>query len=494
MKSRRGFTLIELVVSMAIMALVMGALVNLFGTSVSHQLTGFNQQEMYTQARRLENDLKNTLRYAVDNRGQAISIKFSDGIKGEIIDTDRSMATKLEYTALIYNNAKKCNQKQKITLQWSDDSRKQLKLTKAISDEKLDANGNSSYAASGTVEYLFPEHKENSVFNTQADNYGAFPVTVVTENGGAASEDIHEGMLKITLPFRYKTGGSYKTNILETKVAFNQTFANSGGTAGIIGLNDTSWWTYNDLRSLSSNSVLAGPKADAWNMVALALKLEQTGFAGILLIASDIYQQLQAQYNYITATEAQQLYIKEHVQKTIEGKDLDAYIQANDVSQVSNWRLSGADPYMQPPIKTFTPVSGVYTGNGLNLSNQTITLNGETIGYHVVNSARLQNVTVKGKGTIILYEVNQGINIDNVRTDNEVNFILMSDSNRISIRNSVLNNTVINARDASLYLGDATIGGIIYSKVNIDFSGNITLNGFPDNVTSALEAGKAYFN
>lgn len=64
MKKQAGFSLIELVVAMAVLALIMGAMVHLFGGSVTSLHTGARQEVVYEEARLLMNELKTTLRYA----------------------------------------------------------------------------------------------------------------------------------------------------------------------------------------------------------------------------------------------------------------------------------------------------------------------------------------------------------------------------------------------------------------------------------------------
>ncbi|MCD7873904.1 MAG: type II secretion system GspH family protein [Acidaminococcaceae bacterium] len=64
MKKEAGFSLIELVVAMAVLALIMGAMVHLFGGSVVSLHTGSKQEVVYEEARLVMNELKTTLRYA----------------------------------------------------------------------------------------------------------------------------------------------------------------------------------------------------------------------------------------------------------------------------------------------------------------------------------------------------------------------------------------------------------------------------------------------
>ena len=50
MKKQSGFTLIELVVAMAVLGLIMGAMVHLFGSSVTSLHVGARQEVVYEEA------------------------------------------------------------------------------------------------------------------------------------------------------------------------------------------------------------------------------------------------------------------------------------------------------------------------------------------------------------------------------------------------------------------------------------------------------------
>ena len=54
MKKQSGFTLIELVVAMAVLGLIMGAMVHLFGSSVTSLHVGARQEVVYEEARLLK--------------------------------------------------------------------------------------------------------------------------------------------------------------------------------------------------------------------------------------------------------------------------------------------------------------------------------------------------------------------------------------------------------------------------------------------------------
>ena len=60
MKKQSGFTLIELVVAMAVLGLIMGAMVHLFGSSVTSLHVGARQEVVYEEARLLMNLIKSS--------------------------------------------------------------------------------------------------------------------------------------------------------------------------------------------------------------------------------------------------------------------------------------------------------------------------------------------------------------------------------------------------------------------------------------------------
>ena len=64
MKKRAGFTLVELIIAIAIMAIVFGGLVALFGRTSIASRTGLNQEKAYEEARLVMEQLKTSLRYA----------------------------------------------------------------------------------------------------------------------------------------------------------------------------------------------------------------------------------------------------------------------------------------------------------------------------------------------------------------------------------------------------------------------------------------------
>ena len=187
MKKQAGFSLIELVVAMAVLALIMGAMVHLFGGSVTSLHTGARQEVVYEEARLLMNELKTTLRYAdkdsIDPEQPTVSTnKFS--YKGNLWDRhmDIAQGTNKEY---------------KVTVEWKDDTKKQLQVTR---EDITDGSKKIT---------VFPNDSNNSIFE------GKFPVTSekLTLNDGNTVI-----MYKIALPLQYEFNGQMKTQTLETKV------------------------------------------------------------------------------------------------------------------------------------------------------------------------------------------------------------------------------------------------------------------------------------
>lgn len=187
MKKQSGFTLIELVVAMAVLGLIMGAMVHLFGSSVTGLHVGARQEVVYEEARLLMNELKTTLRYAdkdsIDPEQPTVSTsKFS--YKGNLWDRhmDIAQGTNKEY---------------KVTVEWKDDTKKQLQVTR---EDITDGSKKIT---------VFPNDSNNSIFE------GKFPVTSETLTLNDGNTVI---MYKIALPLQYEFNGQMKTQTLETKV------------------------------------------------------------------------------------------------------------------------------------------------------------------------------------------------------------------------------------------------------------------------------------
>lgn len=191
MRNKAGFTLVELLVGMVVTGLIMGALVSLFSNTVQSEMSGFKQQEVYAQARTVINDLKTTLRYA---DGAAVFYQGTNPITAPKENTEAvKNIDSIEYTATIYNSSTAANESVKMTIEWKDNSKKQIKITKEV--------GTSSKAS------YFPNSTDNSVFKGDGSD---FPITINKDD---------DSLYHISLPYKYKfTLSSDKTDTLITDV------------------------------------------------------------------------------------------------------------------------------------------------------------------------------------------------------------------------------------------------------------------------------------
>lgn len=184
MKKQSGFTLIELVVAMAVLGLIMGAMVHLFGSSVTSLHVGARQEVVYEEARLLMNELKTTLRYADKD-----SIKYPEP---DVLTYSGTMWDR--HMDISQGNNKAYN----IRVEWQDaeNGLKRLKVTRET-DGKQETT-------------LFPTDSANSVFKEGSQ----FPITPeeIMVNGSSIV------MYKIVLPLQYMLNGKMQTQTLETKV------------------------------------------------------------------------------------------------------------------------------------------------------------------------------------------------------------------------------------------------------------------------------------
>lgn len=195
MRKQSGFSLIELIVAMAVLALIMGAMVHLFGSSVTSLQAGSKQEVVYEEARLLMNELKTTLRYA-------------DSINPPAID---AQTTSFTYSGTMWNRHMDINDgtnvPYKVMVEWQEagNGLKQLRVTRINNPE-------SSSKQEKTT--LFPNDSANSLFKEDS----AFPIT-------SESIKLSDGsviMYRIALPVQYLLNGQMKTQTLETKVVPNR--------------------------------------------------------------------------------------------------------------------------------------------------------------------------------------------------------------------------------------------------------------------------------
>ena len=191
MKKQSGFTLIELLVAMAVLGLIMGAMVHLFGSSVTSLHVGARQEVVYEEARLLMNELKTTLRYAdsINPQNPDDKISYSGTMWNRHMDIGAADADNISYD---------------ITVEWFD-AGGGLKQLKVIRTDKT-KNGSKR-----TKEIYFPNDSANSLFKGDS----AFPITsesIKLKDGNSVI------MYKIALPVQYEFNGQMKTQTLETEV------------------------------------------------------------------------------------------------------------------------------------------------------------------------------------------------------------------------------------------------------------------------------------
>lgn len=210
MKKRDGFTLIELIVGMAIMAIIFGGIVYIFGASTKAMQAGQNQQQAYEDARVTMDILKTSLRYAIlDDTSHAM----------EPAQPDKTTTSFTFYT----------NQ---FDLHW-DVTNGETKTYKVVADFKTGTNPNSTTAwASGKKQlvititdvdtgkqvskspFKYPQYEVNSGWASDAD----FPIIYGEENSTEGAFKTGITLYNIHLPFVYKIAGSDKTETLDSRV------------------------------------------------------------------------------------------------------------------------------------------------------------------------------------------------------------------------------------------------------------------------------------
>lgn len=185
MKKQAGFSLIELVVAMAVLALIMGSMVHLFGGSVTSLHAGARQEVVYEEARLLMNELKTTLRYADKD-----SIKYQEP---DVLTYSGTMWDR--HMDISQGNNKAYN----IRVEWQDTGNglKRLKVMR-FTDGKLETTT------------LFPTDSANSVFK-EGSPFPIIPEDIIVNDNSVV-------MYKIALPLQYEFNGQMKTQTLETKV------------------------------------------------------------------------------------------------------------------------------------------------------------------------------------------------------------------------------------------------------------------------------------
>lgn len=222
MKKQSGFSLAELVISMGIFVLIIGAIVALFATSIKAMVYGRNQEAAYAEARAVMNDLTTTLRYA-DGPDESATGKNK-------IEVDNK-STQLEYhgTMTIGNDPsnednEKREYKRRITMETKDGvKRLKIEWTGFYPGQKDPTSNKDAYTDDKVV--YFPANTKNAafdneeylaVYNSMLADAGItvsgipFPIYKATYQGGK--------VFNIALPIKYAFEGGSKVEVLRSRV------------------------------------------------------------------------------------------------------------------------------------------------------------------------------------------------------------------------------------------------------------------------------------
>lgn len=230
MKKQAGFTLAELVVSMGIFVLIIGAIVVLFSTSLKAMILGKEQETAYAQARMVMNDLKTTLRYAEDKEKiDATSTTTTLEYKGSMnIGNDPGQQTAQDYERQIsWDGANK-----RLAIRWKyyypgkDVTTSSDWQGPIYFPEDADKNG-----AFDSPEYLAAYNK---MLDGEGNNVSGmpFPIFKASYQGG--------DVFNIVLPIKYKFENSYKIDVLRSRVTaveYEEKVTDDSRFTGATGMN-----------------------------------------------------------------------------------------------------------------------------------------------------------------------------------------------------------------------------------------------------------------
>ena len=218
MKKRAGFTLIELVIGIAIMLIIFGGIVYIFGASSKSAMAGMNHKQAYESARSFMDEIKTTMRYA-----DTINLDSTNGTLTYAVTYDTTTKAVQhpfyeEHFSKDIANGKACYYNYTIT--WKDSNKTQLKIVRSITPVK---EGSTDQGTTTTKTFYFPTDdyvKANGAFKateytTKLDK-GAFAAFPVIEKSLTNSGTTVYG---IAIPIQYKDAtGTTKVDILQTEV------------------------------------------------------------------------------------------------------------------------------------------------------------------------------------------------------------------------------------------------------------------------------------
>lgn len=464
MRNKAGFTLIELLVGMLVTMLIMGALVSLFSSTVQSQMSGFKQQEVYAQARALMNDLKTTLRYA---DSAAVFYQGTNSKTPITAPKENTGAVKnidsVEYTATIYNSSMAANESVKMTVEWMDNSKKQIKITKEV--------GTSS------KESYFPNSTDNSVFKGDGSD---FPITVNKED---------DSLYHINLPYKYTFALSGdKTDTLITDVLKGEEAVGGSGFPPLLITGA------GKLVLSSSGSInVDGESTLVIKFQNVDGKLNSSSKFEVLTNNSSIADNS----NHISVVDyyeynGQKLSLSETINKF---SRIDKYVIASSNGSAGN---------ILAPI-VFTSDEKINNLESVTLSGQNtvlMTINGNN-GIWAQNDIKIDSGNKNGhsiildsntsKGSLIIYSDNKVI-MNGVYIPKEIAVLIVSKNNDISITDCRIENCIIMSKGARITIDKSDIYGMIEygGKNEFVINNNCDFGSFKGTPT-AIEVFDKYF-
>ena len=471
MRNKAGFTLIELLVGMLVTMLIMGALVSLFSSTVQSQMSGFKQQEVYAQARAVMNDLKTTLRYAdsaavfYDTSGNKISSPTYDNTK---------IASKVEYTATIYNSSTPANESISMKIEWLDNNKKRLKITKTID-------------GSAQPDEKFPKDDSNSVFKGDGSD---FPITINKDD---------DSLYHINLPYKYKFALSGdKTDALITDVlkgadssASSSTsgtgfppllITGGGGNGGNLEFNSSAKINIEGDYTLVMKFQNINGKLNSSSKFDVLTNNDSIDNKSNHINIVDFYEYEGQKYN-LEQTIDKFGRLGRYLMLPSNGSSGDTSIPIvfnnNEMkTNMNNIALSGQNKVLM----TINGINGVFGQNNiaLNAGNK--------------NFASIALAEGKDTGALIIYSDNN-VTLDGVYIPKEIAVLIVTKNNDITIRDSKIENGIIMTKGSKIIIDKSTVYGMIeYGGNNsFDINNNCTFGTFKGQPT-AIEVFDDYFD
>ena len=210
MKKHAGFTLIELIIGIAIMLIIFGGIVYIFGASTKSAQAGMNHKQAYEAGRQIMDEIKTTMRYADTITPGTDSITYS-------VSSDHPVYQ--EHWADDLTKGK--SRYYSYTISWKDSNKKQIKIEKSIT--QVDPETKTATKVSVTSPVYYPSDDNLSATGAfdsteykdacdKMSNTSLFPIMT-----NDFSSDV--SLYRILIPFKYKDGsGTNKVEVLQTEV------------------------------------------------------------------------------------------------------------------------------------------------------------------------------------------------------------------------------------------------------------------------------------